>query len=272
LNIFDKTGKAFFNFVRYILVLFTLFYLSLKVLWTNRKLGHREFFRQVLLQIYFTGIQAILPILVLALLVGTFAIISAMGGAAFSGAEQVGRVVTVVLIRELAPLLTGSIIIARSITAITTELGTMRVQREIEALEAMGISPIHHLITPRLVGGVLSFAALTVFFGFVALISGFLIAQTMVPIPIELFVHFVFSAVQPTDIPALSIKVLGGGAGMFIIACYHGLSVRRASTEVPVAVSTAALNAFIFLIALHVGVSASMFLRSNSFELLGVVL
>ena len=78
MNIFDKTGKAFFNFVRYILVLFTLFYLSLKVLWTNRKLGHREFLRQVLMQIYFTGIQAILPILVLALLVGTFAIISAM--------------------------------------------------------------------------------------------------------------------------------------------------------------------------------------------------
>jgi phospholipid/cholesterol/gamma-HCH transport system permease protein len=273
-NIFEKTGSAFFAFLRYIFVLFALLYLSLKVLWTNRDLGHRDFIRQVFLQIYFTGVQAVLPVTIIALGVGSFAIISGVGGlgATFSGAEQIGRMVTVVVIREIAPLLTGGIVIVRSITAITTEIGGMRVQREIEALEAMGISPVRQLITPRIFGGLLSFAGLNVLFSAVALFCGFIIAQTVVTIPAELFFQSVFSAVKPADILGLTIKVLLGGTGIFVIACYHGMSVTRSSTEVPIAVSKASLNSLVFLLIVDVAVSSMMLLQGDSAQMLGGIL
>ena len=69
----DRIGSAFLGLLRYLFMLFALFYLSIKVVWTNRDLGQRDFLRQVFLQIYFTGVQAAGPVATLALGVGAFA-------------------------------------------------------------------------------------------------------------------------------------------------------------------------------------------------------
>lgn len=272
--ILEKMGRALIGFFRYLFLLFALFYLSIKVIWTNRDLGQRDFFKQVFLQIYFTGVQAAGPVIVVALGVGTFAIVGGMGGlgAQFSGAENIGRVVSLLVIREIAPLLTGGIVIVRSITAIATELGGMRVQREIEALEAMGISPVRQLITPRIFGGLLSLAGLNVLFSAVALFCGFILAQLTVSIPANVFFKSVFSAVTPLDLLGLGIKVGLGGIGIFLISCYHGMSVGRSSTEVPIAVSRASLNALVYLLAVHISVSFAMFMYTDAVVAFGKML
>ncbi|MBN2530267.1 MAG: ABC transporter permease [Deltaproteobacteria bacterium] len=271
MDVLQKTGQAGIGFVKYLLTLVALFYLSIKVIWTNRDLGKRELFRQIFLQIYFTGVQAIIPVSVVALAVGTFAIVSGIGGAGFlmTGSSNIGRIVTVVVIREIAPLLTGGIVIVRSATAIAAELGSMRVQREIEALEAMGISPVLQLLTPRIFGGLISFAGLNVIFDAVALVCGFAISQTMVSIPADVFFKSVFSAVTPIHLVGLLIKVLVGGIGIFLIACYHGMAVGRSSTEVPVAVSRASLNALVFLLSVDLAVSFTLLLYHDANKYLG---
>jgi phospholipid/cholesterol/gamma-HCH transport system permease protein len=272
-NLLDRAGGAVVSLLRYLFYLLALFYLSIKVVWTNRHLGQRDFIRQVLLQIYYTGVQAGGPVIALALAVGAFAIVEGVGGiGSLSGAEGLGRMVTVVVLREVAPLLTGGVVIVRSVTAIASELGVMRVQREIEALEAMGISPIRQLVTPRIFGGLLSVFGLNILFNGVALAGGFLIARMLVSIPAELFFRAVVSAVAPLDVVAFSIKILAGGIGVFLIACYHGMAVERSSTEVPVAVSRAALNSLVFLVVLHAGVSVAVVLSGDTTNLLGGVL
>jgi phospholipid/cholesterol/gamma-HCH transport system permease protein len=272
-NLLDRAGGAVVSLLRYLFYLLALFYLSIKVVWTNRHLGQRDFIRQVLLQIYYTGVQAGGPVIALALAVGAFAIVEGVGGiGSLSGAEGLGRMVTVVVLREVAPLLTGGVVIVRSVTAIASELGVMRVQREIEALEAMGISPIRQLVTPRIFGGLLSVFGLNILFNGVALAGGFLIARMLVSIPAELFFRAVVSAVAPLDVVAFSIKILAGGIGVFLIACYHGMAVERSSTEVPVAVSRAALNSLVSLVVLHAGVSVAVVLSGDTTNLLGGVL
>ncbi|MCP4678050.1 MAG: ABC transporter permease, partial [Deltaproteobacteria bacterium] len=232
--------------------------------WTERDLGQRDFLRQVMLQIYFTGVQAMGPVIVLGLAVGVFAIVEGVGGiGSLSGAEALGRMVTVVVLREIEPLLTGGVLIVRSITAITAELGVMRVQREIEALEVMGISPIRYLITPRLFGGLVSLLALNVLFGAIALIGGFLIARLLVSIPADLFFNAVVSAIKPIDLVAFALKIGVGGLGVFLIACYQGMSVGRSPTEVPIAVSRASLSAFVFLVVFYGSISLSVMLHSG---------
>lgn len=269
----DGVGARVLGLVRYVWFLLAFFYLSVKMLWVGRSLGHRDFLRQVFLQVYFTAVQAIGPVVVLALGVGVLAIVQGVHGVgALSGAEQLGKMVTVVVMREIAPLLTGVVVIARSVTAVSVELGIMRVQREIEALEAMGIPPIRHLVTPRVFGGILSMFGLSVLFAVVALLGGFLMAQALVNLPAEVFFGSVLTATAPTDLLAFSIKVFVGGAGVFLIACYHGMDVGGSPTEVPVAVSRAALNALIFLVALHGAVSVVAFFHAAKAGALGGVL
>jgi phospholipid/cholesterol/gamma-HCH transport system permease protein len=259
--------------VRYALFLLAFFYLSLKLLWQGRTLGQRDFLRQVFLQVYFTGVQAIGPIVVLALGVGVLAVVQGVHGVgALSGAENLGKMVTVVVMREVAPLLTGIVVIARSVTAISVELGLMRVQREIEALEVMGIPPIRYLVTPRVAGGVLSIFALSVLFAAVALLGGFFMGQIMVNLPASVFFGSVLTAAAPVDILVFSLKVLVGGTGLFLIACYHGMDVSGAPSEVPIAVSRAALNALIFLVALHGAMFIITFIATAPVGALGMFL
>ncbi len=269
----DRIGARVVGLVRYPLLLLGLLYLTLKALVSDRDLGHRDVVRQVLLQVYFTGVQAAGPVVLMAVAVGAFAVIEGVGGVgALSGAEGLGRLITVVVLREVAPLLTGGIVIVRSVTAIAAELGTMRVHHEIEALEVMGVPPIRHLVTPRVLGGVLALFTLNVLFDLTALLGGFLIAQLFVAVPSGPFFGAVMSAISPADIAAFFVKVIVGGLGVFLIACYHGLDVERAPTEVPIAVSRAALNAFVFLVVVHAVTSLVALLYSTGLGLVGTML
>jgi phospholipid/cholesterol/gamma-HCH transport system permease protein len=269
----DKIGASVIGMFRYFFVLLGLFYLSIKVIWTERDLGQRDFIKQTLHQVYFTGVQAIGPVIALGLAVGVFSIVEGVGGiGSLSGADSLGQMITLIVLREIGPLFTGGVIIVRSVTAIAAELGVMRVQREIEALEVMGISPIRHLITPRIFGGLLSLISLNVLFNTTALIGGFLIASLLVSIPASLFFSAVVSAVEPIDILAFSLKTVVGGTGVFLIACYHGMFVGRSATEVPVEVSRASLNAFVFLVVFHAATSLTVIFYSDTGGLLREVL
>ncbi len=88
----DGVGARVLGVFRYAWYLLAFFYLSLKMLWVGRNLGHRDFLRQVLLQVYFTAVQAIGPVAVLALGVGVLAIVQGVHGVgALSGAEELGK-------------------------------------------------------------------------------------------------------------------------------------------------------------------------------------
>ncbi len=248
----DAIGSRALAFLRYLWFMLAFFYLSCKMLWVGRHLGQRDLASQVLIQVYFTAVQAIGPVVVLALAVGSFAIVEGVGGlGALSDADSLGRMVTIVVLREVAPLLTGVVVIVRSVTAIAAELGQMRVNREVEALELMGIPPIRQLVTPRIIGGLLSLFGLSVLFCAVALLGGFALAQFLVKVPANVFFGAVLAATEPVDLLAFTLKVGLGGIGIVLIGCYHGLDVQESPNEVPMAVSKAALNALIFLVGLH---------------------
>lgn len=242
-----------------------LLYEALAVVWTHRRFGQRAFVRQVLLQIYFTGVEAAPPVIMLALAVGGIATLEGIGGAAaLSGAESLGRVLAVVVLRDIAPLLTGSIVIVRSVTAITAQLGVMKVQREIEAVELMGLSPTRLLVTPRLLGGLFAFFGLNVIFNAVALAGGLLVGDLVLSIPPHLLLSATLSAVEPGHLVAFALKIGLGGAGIFLVACHHGMAVKRASTQIPIAVANASLNAFILLLVVHGAISVGSILQTVS--------
>lgn len=139
--------------------------------------------------------------------------------------DYLGSVMAVVVFRELGPLTAALVLLARAGTANVVELGTARASGEVEALETMGIDPIHYLVVPRVVGMATSLFALTVYLLLGALVSGYVWAflQDVALTPREYFRQLA-TALGWVDFLVLALKTLGFGAIIAVITCYHGLA------------------------------------------------
>ena len=139
--------------------------------------------------------------------------------------NYIGTVMVVVIVRELGPLLTAILVLARVGTANVIELGMSRARGEVEALEALGIDPVHYQVVPRVIGMALSIFALTVYVILGALISGYLwiFLQDVPLLPGDYF-HALAKALQGLDFVLLALKTLCFGLIISLITCYHGLA------------------------------------------------
>ena len=145
------------------------------------KAGRRVAFRVLLKQVWFTAIQAIPVVVVLASILSFLLISQAVRELGRLGAtELIGRLMVIAIVRELGPLITALIVIGRSGTAIAAELATNKVMGEVQALEGMGIDPNHYLVLPRLGGAVISVCGLIIVFDMVSIVAGLVAAAVIV--------------------------------------------------------------------------------------------
>ena len=129
------------------------------------------------------------------------------------------------LVRELAPLITAVIVIGRSGSAVTAELGTMKVSEEIEALEVMAIPPMSWLIVPRFLAMVIMMPLLTVFGIYVGLAGGWLISHFSLHMSTPYFVSHALEYVELRDVGIGMLKSGVFGVLIITIACSIGLNV-----------------------------------------------
>jgi len=205
--------------------------------------GAREVVRAITVrQIFYTSVQALPMISVVALFVGSTltAQMEILGGAIQR--ETAGRILVAVILRELAPLLTAIIIVGRSGTAIATELGVMRVQKEILALASMGIDPSRLLVWPRLVATMVGVPLLTLYFSAMAIIGGYLTAFFIDQHGLAELYQGARLALSPADLPLIFIKTLGLGALVGWLCSYYGLDVGASPTEIPQKASRAVVQ------------------------------
>jgi phospholipid/cholesterol/gamma-HCH transport system permease protein len=139
--------------------------------------------------------------------------------------NYLGTIMAIVVVRELGPLLAAFLVLARVGTANVVELATSRATGEVEALEALGIDPIHYLVVPRVIGLSLGVFSLTVYLILGALISGYLWAfvQDVPLLPGDYFRQLV-AALSGLDFALLAFKTLSYGFIISIVTCYHGLA------------------------------------------------
>jgi len=131
----------------------------------------------------------------------------------------------VVVVRELGPLVTALLVLARVGTANVIELGTARAMGEVEALEALGIGPVHYLVVPRVLGMALGVFALTVYLILGALFSGYLWAFVQdVPLLPGDYIRQLAGALSGLDFVLLAIKTFAFGGIIALVTCYHGLA------------------------------------------------
>jgi phospholipid/cholesterol/gamma-HCH transport system permease protein len=136
-----------------------------------------------------------------------------------------GNIMVIVVVRELGPLVTALLVLARVGTANVVELGTARALGEVESLEALGIDPVHYLVVPRVLGLSVGIFALTVYLILGTLVSGYLwvFLQDLPILPGDYF-NQLAGALTYLDFILLALKTAAFGFIIAIVTCYHGLA------------------------------------------------
>jgi phospholipid/cholesterol/gamma-HCH transport system permease protein len=206
-------------------------------------------------QLLFTGVQAVLPLTVAAIAVGTLVLYEAV---LYLPAEYIETASVAILVREVIPLLTAFLLIGRSGTAITIEVGTMKLNDELAALTVMGIPFEHFVMLPRLIGMVLSFALLQVYADVAALAGGYLVSELIQGHPLSFPLGNLLRAVDPSDLTLSLLKVSLFGVVVAVVAAEHGLAVGASRRDVPIATTAALVHSLLLCFLINTAVSLTL--------------
>ncbi|MBD3420996.1 MAG: ABC transporter permease [Chitinivibrionales bacterium] len=195
--------------------------------------GYTSSARQIVSQILFTGVEALPIVAIVALICGVTIVIQATTNMPkFGASAYFGNIMIIVVVRELGPLLTSLIVISRSGSALAAYIGSMRVTREVAALEVVGINPVHFIVMPAFMGMVLAMTALGVYFDIIAILGGLFIAYVTLNIPLKNFFDEIVAALEFDDLAVFAVKAVLYGSVIAIISCYSGL-LARTERDVP---------------------------------------
>src|SRR3954453_3013336 len=150
----------------------------------------------------------------------------------FGTERLVPGLVAIAFTRELGPLLTGIMLAARIGASFTAELGTMQVSEEVEAIEAMGISPLRFLVAPRLLALFCLMPCLAVVSSMAAIFATSLISRAYFNIAFVYFNDLVLNALLIRDIVTGIVKSFLFGLLIGAVACYRGLNVKGGASGV----------------------------------------
>jgi phospholipid/cholesterol/gamma-HCH transport system permease protein len=196
--------------------------------WTLLAPLRGQFFKvgEVFHQMVLIGVRALPMAALTTFSIGLTLAMQAAGQLSKMGASQfVPDLVILSLLRELGPLLIGVIVIGRSGSAVTAELGTMKVSEEIEALHVMAINPIRFLIVPRFLAMMIMLPALTIFGNYVGMVGGWSICHFALDYNTAAYIAHSLERAKPWDLYSGLIKSVVFAWLIITIACHMGLRV-----------------------------------------------
>ena len=170
------------------------------------------------------GVRSISIIGITSLFIGmVLALQTAYSLEEFGGKLFIGKVVSLSLVRELAPVLMSLMVGGRVGAGITAELGTMKVTEQIDALRALATNPVRKLVVPRVLATTLMFPLLTIISCAVGIAGGLLIAVGNLHLTANFYLRSVIETVKYNDLASGIGKTFFFGFGIGLIACFNGL-------------------------------------------------
>src|SRR3954447_16107029 len=167
----------------------------------------------------------------------------------FGTERLIPGLVAISFTRELGPLITGIMLAARIGAAFTAELGTMKVNEEVEAIEAMGIGPLRFLVAPRVVALIFLMPCLSTIANMAAIFASSLVSYAYFSIAFVYFVDLVKDALLIRDIITGVLKSLMFGFLIATIACHRGLTVTGGASGVGTSTTSSVVTAISTVIA-----------------------
>jgi phospholipid/cholesterol/gamma-HCH transport system permease protein len=183
---------------------------------------------------------------------------------AYGAGVYIVNLLGISIIRELGPLLVAILLAGRSGSAMTAQIGVMRVTQEIDAMITMGISPISRLVLPKVLGLALALPLISLWAIAAALVGGALAAKAQLGISVFFFLSSLPKVVSADNIWIASVKALSFGTTIALISCYFGLRTKPNTESVSNSITTSVVAAITLVILLD-AVFAIMF-RSVGFD------
>lgn len=212
-------------------------------------------FTLIIQQIYSIGYQSVAVVALVGLFTG--AVLAVQGVytlSQFGATAYTGSAVALSLIRELGPVLTALMVNGRAGSAVTAELGIMKISEQIDALRSMAVDPIGYLMVPRIVAGLISVPLLTAIFILVGIGGGYVVGVGTLGLSSGTFVSQMVHAVRDVDVLSGFAKSIVFGLSFAWISCYKGwtcgfgaVGVNKATTSSVVTSSVVILVTDYFL-------------------------
>lgn len=204
------------------------------------------------------GARAIPVVMLIGFLLGLIlAFQSAMPMRMFGAEVYVGGLVGISIVRELGPLITAILLTGRSGSAFAAEIGTMKVNEEIDALETMGLDPVRFLALPRVLAGTIAMPILSLFGTFAGLLGGWVV-MTSLGFPLSVYISQIKNFVTVGDLLGGLIKALFFGLLVSAVGCRCGLEAGRDAGAVGQSTTRSVVTGIV-LIAVADGVFAVLF-------------
>ena len=175
---------------------------------------------------------------------------------AFEAAEQlvkfgaqiyVANMIGLIMVRELGPLLAAIMLAGRSGSAFAAEIGTMKVNEELNALETFGLDPVRFLVVQRITAGILLTPLLTFYAGLMGVLGGILVTLGL-GFPLALIFNQITSTVQLSDIALATAKGVVFGAIVSGVGCLRGLQTQQGPSAVGVSTTRAVVTSILLII------------------------
>lgn len=193
--------------------------------WHSRRLPGK-----VLRQVHVIGAKSMFVILLIGLFTGLVLGLQAFYAMSMFGAQgMLGSLLALTLIREMAPVLTAIMIAARAGSAMTAEIGVMRISDQIDALEVMDINPVGYLVTPRLLSSLVAFPLLTSIFTVVGIFGGYLSACVLLGLNEGRYFSGIESSVTLDDVQGCCLKAAVFAVIVITVCCFQGYNAHRRS-------------------------------------------
>lgn len=195
-----------------------------------------------------TGPQALPIIALIGFLMGLISTFQAAPSFKQFGAQiYMVNLVGLGLVRELGPLLTTVLLAGRTASSFAAEIGTMKINQEIDALQTMGLNPIRFLVVPRILATMLITPILEMFFIIFGLLGSLIVMLTL-GYTTDAFVHQLQQAIAPIDYTGGLIKVFVFGLVIASVGCLHGIKTRFGAQAVGHSTTQAVVSSLIMLV------------------------
>ncbi|MFL0735754.1 MAG: MlaE family ABC transporter permease [Prochlorococcus sp.] len=211
-------------------------------------------------QLMEAGPGSFLIVLITGVAAGTVFNIQVAAELARQGAgSTVGGILAIGMAREIAPLLTATLLTGKVATAYAAQLGTMKVTEEIDAITMLRTDPVEYLVVPRVIAMVIMAPVQCLLFFVVALWSGQVSSTNLYQIPPEVFWNSVRTWLSPDDLPFMLIKALVFGLQIAVLACGWGLTTRGGPKEVGTSTTGAVVMTLVTVSLMDVLLTQTLF-------------
>jgi phospholipid/cholesterol/gamma-HCH transport system permease protein len=215
---------------------------------------------QIVKQLHFIGYKSTVVVVLTAAFTGMVLALQGHHTLRKFGSEGwLGAAVAVSMIRELGPVLAALMVTARAGSAITAEIGIMRITEQIDALETMAVNPLQYLIAPKLVAGVIGVPLLVAIFDVVGIYGGHVVGVELLGVNPGSYWNSIEAAVEWKDVYGGILKSISFGLIVSWVCCYKGFYTKMSAEGLGKATTEAVVLSSVLILVWDYFVTSALF-------------